>query len=126
MGMTGTMKSYGRAARFGAEAMGHRLKDRMLERRLDRAHQEVDRLRFENGMLRDEVEESRTEHHRILDVLEERLPEDGDEERSHRGRWLLFLLAIAGGAYALVRQMRQSGADWVESEPSTRMADRPA
>jgi hypothetical protein len=116
MGMTGTMKGYGSAARFKAEAAGHRMKDRMVEKRLDRSSQEAERLRLENQLLRDEVEESRTEHHRILDLLEERMQhedehEDG-KERSHKGRWVLFLLAIGGGVYALMRRMRDDGTTW--------------
>ena len=100
MGMTGTMKGYGSTARFKAEAAGHRMKDRMLEKRLDRSSEEAERLRLENQLLRDEVEESRTEHHRILDLLEERMAEQDHENghgRSHKGRWMLFLLALGGG-----------------------------
>ena len=117
MSMTGTMKGYGSAARFKAEAAGHRMKDRMLEKRLDRSSQEAERLRLENQLLRDEVEESRTEHHRILELLEERMehddePEDKHEDRSHKGRWLVFLLALGGGVYALTRRMRENGSAW--------------
>jgi hypothetical protein len=115
MGMTGTMKGYGSAARFRAEAVSHRMKDRVLEKRLDRTAHEAERLRLENQMLRDEVEDSRTEHHRILDLLEERMQEDTKDQgegRSHKGRWLLFLLALGGGAYAFVRRMRENGTDW--------------
>jgi hypothetical protein len=114
MGMTGMMKGYGSAARFKAEAAGHRMKDRMLEKRLDRSSEEAEHLRLENQLLRDEVEESRTEHHRILDLLEERMAEQDHENghgRSHKGRWLLFLLALGGGAYALMRRMREDGTD---------------
>ena len=70
MGMTSTMKGYGTAARFRAEAVSHRMKDRVLEKRLDRTAHEAERLRLENQLLREEVEDSRTEHHRILDLLE--------------------------------------------------------
>ena len=115
MGMTGMMKGYGSAARFKAEAAGHRMKDRMLEKRLDRSSEEAERLRLENQLLRDEVEESRTEHHRILDMLEERMAEQDHENghgRSHKGRWMLFLLALGGGAYALMRRMRDNGTEW--------------
>jgi hypothetical protein len=114
MGMTGMMKGYGSAARFKAEAAGHRMKDRMLEKRLDRSSEEAEHLRLENQLLRDEVEESRTEHHRILDLLEERMAEQDHENghgRSHKGRWMLFLLALGGGAYALMRRMREDGTD---------------
>jgi hypothetical protein len=92
--------------------MGHQMKDRSLEKRLDRASSETDRLRFENEMLRDEVDEARTEHRRILDLLDERLPEPAEngedgQHRSHKGRWLLFLVAIGGGIYAFVRSRGQ-------------------
>ena len=105
MALSSTMRDYGRTARFKAGRMSHQMKDRALEKRLDRASTEADRLRFENEMLRDEVDEARTEHRRILDMLDERLPEHAEngEHRSHKGRWLLFLLAIGGGIYAFVR-----------------------
>ena len=123
MGMTGTMKGYGSAARFKAEAAGHRMKDRMVEKRLDRSSQEAERLRLENQLLRDEVEESRTEHHRILDLLEERMQHEDEhkdgKERSHKGRWMLFLLAIGGGAYALMRRMRGDGTNWDSGSSAT-------
>ena len=107
MGMTSAIKGYGSAARYRAESAGHKAKDRMLEKRLDRASSESDRLRFENEMLRDEVMESRSEHRRILDLLEDRLPDELDEgHHSHKGRWLLFLLALGAAAFAVVRQMR--------------------
>lgn len=121
MAMTGTMKGYGTAARHRAEVVGHRMKDRMLEKRLDRASHEAERLRLENQMLRDEFEDSRLEHHRILDMLEERLPDDvkengEDRKKSHKGRWMLFLLALGGGAYAVFRQRRQ-GDEWNRTDP---------
>ncbi len=120
MGMTGTMKGYGSAARFKAEAAGHRMKDRVLEKRLDRTAHEAERLRLENQLLRDEVEDSRTEHHRILDLLEERISENGNGNgRSHKGRWMLILLALGGGAFAIVRRMRDSGTEWSTGSSST-------
>ena len=117
MGMTGTMKGYGTAARFRAEAVSHRMKDRVLEKRLDRTAHEAERLRLENQLLREEVEDSRTEHHRILDLLEERISENGNGNgngngRSHKGRWMLILLALGGSAFAIVRRMRDSGTEW--------------
>ena len=123
MSMTGTMKGYGSAARFKAEAAGHRMKDRMLEKRLDRSSAEAERLRLENQLLRDEVEESRTEHHRILEMLEERMEHDDEpekrEDRSHKGRWLVFLLALGGGVYALMRWMRDNGSAWETGSSAT-------
>jgi len=124
MGMTGTMKGYGTAARFRAEAVSHRMKDRVLEKRLDRTAHEAERLRLENQLLRDEVEDSRTEHHRILDLLEERISEDGKANgngngRSHKGRWMLILLALGGGAFAIARRMRDNGTEWGTRSSST-------
>jgi hypothetical protein len=121
--MTGTMKGYGSAARFKAEAAGHRMKDRMLEKRLDRSSAEAERLRLENQLLRDEVEESRTEHHRILELLEDRMEHDDEPEdkrdRSHKGRWLVFLLALGGGVYAVMRRMRENGSAWETDSNAT-------
>jgi hypothetical protein len=120
MGMTGTMKGYGTAARFRAEAVSHRMKDRVLEKRLDRTAHEAERLRLENQLLRDEVEDARTEHHRILDLLEERISENGKGNgRSHKGRWMLILLALGGGAFAIVRRMRDNGTEWSTGSSST-------
>lgn len=126
MSMTETVKGYGSAARFRAESAGHRIKDRMLERRLDRSSQEAERLRLENQLLRDEVAESRTEHHRILDLLEERMSEHQTENghgngngRSHKGRWVLLLVALGGGAFAIVRRMRENGTAWGTGSSAT-------
>ena len=124
MGMTGTMKGYGTAARFRAEAVSHRMKDRVLEKRLDRTAHEAERLRLENQLLREEVEDSRTEHHRILDLLEERISENGEASgngngRSHKGRWMLILLALGGGAFAIARRMRDNGTEWGTRSSST-------
>ena len=115
MTVSSTMRDYGRAARFKAGSMSHQMKDRALEKRLDRASSEADRLRFENEMLRDEVDEARTEHRRILDMIDERLPENGEngEHHSHKGRWFVFLLAIGAGIYAFVRSRQP------EPEPSS-------
>ena len=110
--MTSTIKGYGTAARFRAGSLGHRAKERMLEKRLDRASHDSDRLRLENELLREEVVEARSEHRRILDLLEERLPDEtSNGHRSHAGRWVVFLLALGGGAYALIRRLR-SGDEW--------------
>ena len=100
------MKMVGIGAKDRAENMAHDMKDRAVERRLDRAHAEGERLRNENDLLRDEVTETRTEHRRILDLLEERfaeLSEEVDEvdgkKKSHKFRWFLFLVAAGGAAY---------------------------
>jgi hypothetical protein len=121
MTATDTMRWMGRSARNRAQWMGHSMKDRVLERRLERASDESDRLRMENDMLRDEVQQTRSEHERILDLLESRLsaPQevevDVEQRKSHKGRWLLFLTAIGGGAYAWMRMRGQNGHnEWQE------------
>jgi hypothetical protein len=107
MSATDTMRGMGKSARSRAQAMGHSLKDRGLERRLDRASDEADRLRFENDRLREEVERTRSEGERMLDLIDRRLSEASepaeDGKRSHRGRWLMLLVALGGGAYAVIR-----------------------
>ncbi len=119
MGMSGTIKGYGTAARYRAGSMGHKAKDRVLEKRLDKATDESDRLRLENELLRDEVVEARSEHRRILDLLEARLPDEHDEgHHSHKGRWMLFLIALGGSAYAVFRRLRPSN-EWDSRHPGT-------
>jgi len=103
-----TMRWMGRSARNRAEVVGHQMKDRALEKRLERASDEADRLRFENDLLRDEATENRSEHSRILELLEKRMsaPQEIEvevEKKSHKGRWLLFLMALGGGAYAWMK-----------------------
>ena len=103
-----TMRWMGRNARNQAEVVGHQMKDRALEKRLERASDEADRLRFENELLRDEATENRSEHSRILELLEKRYsaPQELEvevEKKSHKGRWLLFLMALGGGAYAWMK-----------------------
>jgi hypothetical protein len=110
MNAADTMRWLGRSARSRAGAMGHSLKDRALEKRFERTTDEAERLRFENELLRDEVAETRSEHGRILDLLESRLERDAEAEKGrkhHRGRWLLFLGALGAGAYTWFR-MRSS------------------
>jgi hypothetical protein len=109
MSVSTTMKGMGRSARNRAETVGHQMKDRALEKRLERASEEAERLRLENDLLRDEVSGSRSEHHRILDLLESRVAESEKAgKKSHKGRWLLFLVTLGGGAYAWIR-MRSNG-----------------
>lgn len=112
-----TMKWMGRSARNRAEAVGHQMKDRALHVRLERAAEENERLRSENETLRDTVEESRADHRRIMEMLESRLMtvESGDDveievgKKSHRGRRLLFVMMLAGGAWAWMRSKTGGG-----------------
>ena len=127
MSVGSTMKWMGRSARDKAEAMSHDMKDRALEKRLDRAQSETEHLRFENDLLRDEVSETRNEHHRILDLLESRLADTTDTEtedgkKSHKFRWLVFLSAIGGGIYYWMKQ-RTGGSD---DEWTSQMSDLPS
>jgi hypothetical protein len=127
MNVGSTMKWMGRSARDKAEAMSHDMKDRALEKRLDRAQSETEHLRFENDLLRDEVSETRSEHRRILDLLESRLADTSDGEtedgkKSHKFRWLVFLSAIGGGIYYWMKQ-RAGGSD---DEWTSQMSDLPS
>ena len=129
MSVGNTVRWVGKSARDKAESMAHDVKDRALERRLDRATVETDRLRTENDLLRDEVTESRAEHRRILDLIEERFNEMSAEDettgkkRSHKGRWFLFLIAVGGGVYYWFRQRSagSSGDEWTSN-----LSDMPA
>lgn len=113
MSVGSAVKSMGKSAKGKAEAVTHDLKDRALEKRLDRSHEEQERLRTENELLRDEVTEARSEHRRILDLLESRMEEsEGKEKKSHKGRWLLFLTAIGGGIYYWFK--KRNDADMME------------
>ena len=123
-----TMKWMGRSAREKAESMSHDMKDRALEKRLDRAQTESERLQFENDLLRDEVAETRNEHRRILDLIESRLAEPTEVEvetkkKSHWFRRLLFLGALGGGAYYWVKQRMGGGSD---DEWTNQMSDLPS
>ena len=103
MGMSSTMKWMGRSARNRAEAMSHQMQDRALRMRLDKAADENDRLRTENASLRDAIDESRGEHARILDLLTSHRDETEEDGGSHKGRWFLFLMLLAGGAWAWMK-----------------------
>jgi hypothetical protein len=113
MAITDTMKWMSRSARNRAEAMSHQMKDRALTMRLDKAADENDRLRAENRTLRDAMTESQAAHERILSLLEAHRDEteldvEVGEKTSHRGRWFMFLMLLAGGAWAW---MKKSGQD---------------
>lgn len=115
------MRKVGHGAKSTAGSVRHSVHDRAQERRLERTAEEAMRLRSENDLLRTEVNEARAEHHRILDLLESRLAEPSEVEeegrkRSHRGRWILFLAAIGGGAYALIRRRSDGHEEWTDME----------
>lgn len=123
MSATDTMRWMGRSARHRAATMGQSMKGRALERRLMRTSDEAERLRIENQLLREEVDRERDDHRKMIDLLEHRMepPEIEVEveqpKKSRRGRWFLFLTALGGGAYALVK-MRSQGegrTDWDEA-----------
>lgn len=107
MGVSSTMRWMGRSARNRAETMGHQVKDRALQMRLDRSAEENERLRTENRTLRDAMEDSRTEHERIFSLLERYRDEAEDQTEdgggSHKGRWFMFLMLLAGGAWAWMK-----------------------
>lgn len=116
MALSDTMKWMGRSARNRAEAMSHQVKDRALTMRLDRAAEENERLRTENRTLKDAMEESRTDHERILSLLERHRDETEvevvEDEKSHKGRWFMFLMLLAGGAWAWMKSKDSESMDW--------------
>jgi hypothetical protein len=111
MALSDTVRWMGRSARNRAEAVGHDMKDRALTMRLDRAAAENERLKTENRSMKDAIEESQAAHERILSLLEEHRDETEtvvtDDDRSHAGRWFLFLMLLAGGAWAWMRNREQ-------------------
>lgn len=116
-----TVRKVGHGAKSTAGSVRHSVHDRAQERRLERTADEAMRLRSENELLRTEVNEARAEHHKILDLLESRLAEPSEVEeegrkRSHRGRWFLFLVAIGGGAFALMRKRSNGHQEWADME----------
>jgi hypothetical protein len=119
MALTDTMKWMGRSARNRADAVRHEMKDRALTMRLDKAAEENDRLRTENETLKDAVDESHAAHERILSLLEQHRDETEvdlavDEKKSHKGRWFMFLMLLAGGAWAWTKSKGQGmdSMDW--------------
>jgi hypothetical protein len=91
--MANGAKVLSRTTSMKAQGVRHGLKDRILERRLDRAQQEADRLEHENSMLRDQLEESHQEHERIIDLIDDRL----SRPKGKGGRFFLMLLLAIGG-----------------------------
>jgi hypothetical protein len=116
MALTETVRWMGRSARDRAEVMSHQMKDRALTMRLEKTTEENERLRTENRSLREAMEDSQAAHERILSLLEEHrdeteLVEDGG---SHRGRWFMVLMLLAGGAWAWMKRRDQGmdSMDW--------------
>src|SRR5213594_499808 len=103
------VRRMGSGARRRAELVGHRVRDRRAQTRMDGMSEDNERLRTENRMLREEVEESRRERLRILDLIEEALSNRGSENGTHRGRGLLLLLILGSGAYAAIRMAKTAG-----------------
>lgn len=116
------MRWVGSSVRSRAEAVGREMKDKALERRVDRLSDENEQLKTENRVLRDEVKESRSDVQRILDMLEKHTEEDA--ETSHKGAWFLFLIILAGAAYAATKLMGgDSMASWSGRSGATGMGD---
>jgi predicted RNase H-like nuclease (RuvC/YqgF family) len=132
MALTDTMRWMGRSARNRAEAMSHEVKDRVLETRLDKTSEENERLRTENRSLKDAVEESHAAHERILSLLEQHRDEtevdlDVEQKKSHKGRWFMFLMLLAGGAWAWMRnQPGLDRTDWGGRPAGTEDVGAPA
>lgn len=112
------MRWVGSSMMTRAELMGHEMKDKALERRVDRLASENDELKTENRVLRDEVKESRSDLQRILDMLEKHT--GSDDDRSHKGLWFLFLMLLAGAGYAASKMM---GGDPMMDRGGGRSAD---
>jgi hypothetical protein len=94
-----------------AQGVRHGIKDRMLERRIDRMHDETERLESENSMLRDQLEESHDEHQRILDMIDERL-----KRSKGKGGRFFFLMLLGAGAFAWMRMRKPEMLDrWLKS-----------
>jgi len=81
------------------ERMRTGARQRMTEMKADRAESQNDQLKAENRVLRDELEETRSERQRVLDLLE-KAQFTMDEPKKRRFRVFRLLLA-AGAIYAL-------------------------
>jgi len=81
------------------ERMRTGARQRMMEMKADRAESQNEQLKAENRVLRDELEENRSERQRVLDLLE-KAEFTVDEPRKRRFRLFRLLLA-AGAIYAV-------------------------
>jgi hypothetical protein len=71
----------------------------MMEMKADRAESQNEQLKAENRVLRDEIEENRSERQRVLDLLEKA---EFTVEEPKRRRFRVFrLLLTAGAIYAV-------------------------
>jgi hypothetical protein len=107
-GMKESVRSMGRTATMRARVVGHGLKDRALERRLEHAHEENEQLHNENELLREEIEETRSEHRQILDLLEDRIGSRGKGGRL----FLLLLMGLGAFAWMRMRNVNLSDLGW--------------
>ncbi len=74
-------------------------RQRMMEMKADRAESQNDQLKAENRVLRDELDQTRSERQRVLDLLEK--AEFTVEEPKKRRFRVLRLLLAAGAIYAV-------------------------
>ena len=81
------------------ERMRTGARQRMMEMKADRAESQNEQLKAENRVLRDELEENRSERQRVLDLLDR--AEFTVEEPGKRRFRLFRLLLAAGAIYAV-------------------------
>src|SRR5213594_4526171 len=77
------------------ERMRTGARQRMTEMKADRAESQNDQLKAENRVLRDELEETRSERQRVLDLLEKA---QFTMEEPKKRRFRVFRLLLAAGA----------------------------
>jgi len=70
-------------------------RQRMIEMKADRAESQNEQLKAENRVLRDELEENRSERQRVLDLLEKA---EFTVEEPRKRRFRVFRLLVAAGA----------------------------
>src|SRR6266511_4141553 len=77
------------------ERMRTGARQRMMEMKAERAESQNEQLKAENRVLRDELEENRSERQRVLDLLEKA---EFTVEEPRKRRFRLFRLLLAAGA----------------------------
>ncbi|MFB3738954.1 MAG: hypothetical protein ACE14W_08315 [Candidatus Velamenicoccus archaeovorus] len=110
MRLSTTMRTLGGTAKSRAGLMGHQMKDKALERRLEHLDDENQELRTENRVLRDEVKQGRMDLDKVIEMFERHTEEKG----SHKGRWLLLAMLAGGGYYAWTKLSGGDGSMWTE------------